>query len=55
VSIPEWSDDEMLITCDRCGAPLGTIGELRERLLTALDEDDHRPLDRPGGDRPQKL
>lgn len=38
--IPEWSDDRTTISCEGCGRPVGTIGELRDLLQAALEAPD---------------
>lgn len=41
--IPEWTDEETLITCTQCGEPVGSIGEIRQILEAALDAFDRLP------------
>ena len=43
VHIPQWSREDMVITCGGCGATLGTIGELRDLLHAALEDDEDQP------------
>jgi len=39
VDIPEWTDDQTLITCRVCGRTIGTIRFILEVLRAALEED----------------
>ena len=47
--IPEWTDEEALVTCTQCGEPVGSIGEICLILKAALDAFDELPgAERPG-------
>lgn len=45
IEIPEWTDDQVVLSCKACGKPIGTIQYILEVLHKALMDNENRQPD----------
>lgn len=45
IEIPEWTDDQTVLSCQDCGKPIGAIGHLLELLQEASVDNENLPSD----------
>lgn len=45
IEIPEWTDDQTVLSCQECGKPIATISRILDALQAASGDNENEPPD----------